>query len=214
MIEGISHIHLGLFTCSAGYAPRCPKHIFVFQNKTIALESDHSPRFFLRISCSKDVLLFTPIHQHCSLQIGFSEDDSGGFSPSHPGASTPPPCKSYHLPRRQLPNWWWLSGAQFLLVQSCLYFMHLSHRRIDHQRRISNCNKHWNIPSWCQLHHPSFSSARLNLSSFYSPPKGDTTTPSLSSMMGESLWRAVVYTPWLHVSLGAVAKMDGLTTQP
>ena len=46
-----------------------------------------------------------------------------------------------------------------------------------------------------------------------SPPKGEGTTPSLSSTMGESLWRAVGSTPGLHASLGAVAKMDGFTTQ-
>ena len=50
------------------------------------------------------------------------------------------------------------------------------------------------------------------LSPFYSPPKGDLTTPSLSLTM--SLWRAVGLTPGLRASLGAVAKMDGLTTQP
>ena len=51
-------------------------------------------------------------------------------------------------------------------------------------------------------------------SPFYSPPKGDITTPSLSSRM--SLWHAAGSTmaTGLHVSLGAVAKMDGLTTQP
>ena len=74
MIEGISHLHLGLFMCSAGYAPKdsdmksnfsCPKHIFVFQKENITLESDHHQTFFLRISGSEAILFFTPIHQHC-----------------------------------------------------------------------------------------------------------------------------------------------------
>ena len=53
----------------------------------------------------------------------------------------------------------------------------------------------------------------LWFSSYYSPPKGEPATPSLSSTTGESLWRAVGTTPWLHASLGALAKMDGLTIQ-
>ena len=52
-----------------------------------------------------------------------------------------------------------------------------------------------------------------NLSSFYSPPKGDLATPSLSSTMGGNLSRAVGTRPRLLASLGAVGKMSGLTTQ-
>ena len=59
MTEGISHFHLGLFTYSAGYAPKdkdmkstfsCPEHISVFQNKTSTLESDHRPTSLLKTS--------------------------------------------------------------------------------------------------------------------------------------------------------------------
>ena len=89
----------------------------------------------------------------------------------------------------------------------------ISYCRCHSKWRNENCNKHWNVPSRSQLHHPSFSSARLNLSSFYSPPKGERATPSLSSTTGASLWHAAGETPQLIASLGAVAKMNGLNTQ-
>ena len=63
---------------------------------------------------------------------------------------------------------------------------------------------------------PSFP-APGNLSSFYSPPKGDLATPSLSSTTGVN-WSHAEGAPGsralkLLASLGAVGKMDGLTTQ-
>ena len=124
-----------------------------------------------------------------------AEDGSGGFFPfPHLGAppSSPPCCCwNHHMQRRQLPNRWFLSQTQSYFNKLLFFFIHPSFCRCHNNGRTWSWNKHWNVPSWSQLHHPSFSSARLNLSSFYSPPKGERTTPSLSSTMGESLWRAV-----------------------
>ena len=53
-----------------------------------------------------------------------------------------------------------------------------------------------------------------NLSSFsasYSPPKGESTTPSLSLKTVGNLSPAEVTTPGLTASLGGVAKTNGLT---
>ena len=53
-----------------------------------------------------------------------------------------------------------------------------------------------------------------NLSSFsssYSPPKGESATPSLSLKTVGNLSPAEVTTPGLAASLGGVAKMIGLT---
>ena len=55
--------------------------------------------------------------------------------------------------------------------------------------------------------------AKVNLSSFYSPPKGETSTPSLSSTTGGNWSRAEGTTRRLLASLGAVGKMSGLNTQ-
>ena len=46
-----------------------------------------------------------------------AEDGSGGFSPSHLSVPPPPPCPSHHLPRRQLPKRWFVSGAQSAWLQ-------------------------------------------------------------------------------------------------
>ena len=62
---------------------------------------------------------------------------------------------------------------------------------------------------------PPFPAPGNLLSSFYSPPKGDGTTPSLSSTTGGSWSRAEGCTlgPGLLASLGAVGKMSGQNTQ-
>ena len=52
-----------------------------------------------------------------------------------------------------------------------------------------------------------------SFSSFYSPPKGEYTTPSLSWKTVSTWSHAEVMTPGLTASLGEEAKMIGLTTQ-
>ena len=65
----------------------------------ITIMTDHHLRFFLRISQQLNTfttpMLFIP---------DLFPDNGWRGGSSHLGA--PPPCPSNHLPRRQLPNWW------------------------------------------------------------------------------------------------------------
>ena len=79
--------------------------------------------------------------------------------------------------------------------------------------QISLCHRRWCWCWWCTFRKHMRGPGIYMCYSNFSPPKGDTNTPSLSSTTGVNLWRAEADTRRLLAYLGAVAKMNGLNTQ-
>lgn len=166
--------------------------MFVLQNITITLESDHRPTFFLIISRSKAILLFTPIHPHCiHLRLVSLRMTREVFlllilalQLLHlaQGATT---CQGDNCPTGIF-----LSGAQFLIVLCCLYFISysfpISGLIISGGATSKTSIETFPAEANCTIPPFPYPGNLSSLSSFYSPPKGEVTTPSLSSTLGSS----------------------------